>query len=90
MVEPLYGGSRRPVAFVATEPLTFVPVAVTYPQSRPERTPPGDAGGEGRVRFPRVGLSPPLPGGSGPKRPAGILDRSAGVKLRCTGTAGAG
>ena len=50
------------------------------------RVTPAETGG----RFPRAGLSAPLPGGSGPKRPAGILDRPAGYIARSMGWPGVG
>jgi hypothetical protein len=40
------------------------------------------------VRFPRAGLSAPLPGGSGYETPGRHDGRPAGYIARCTGTAG--
>ena len=53
--------------------LTYVPTIATYGDTLAQK----DASrvtpvGQGRGRFPRAGLSASLPGGSGPKRPAGI------------------
>ena len=80
-------GHLRMMEIVVTDILTKVTVVATYSdESRPGRTPPGDAGGGGRVRFPRAGPRQPwLSGGSGPKRPAGTMTGLRGNPLHWGG-----